>query len=243
MVTHRDAYIKALDDKLLVITNDNSATIGGATQDVLAVDPYIVGRLTSRVAALEAVSLGAAPIAVSSTISFDYMNSQGQQITQGILDTMAGLGLTEHDLTGSCETNYPAELTCLGVTIVSIAAPEQLLLHKVKAGDCCYLLGLPQVGQAVLDIYASLLAPAQIQRLTLCPEIHEVVPIGSQGIRQELSELAQAYQLEFCSRLPADFAWDQSAGPATCILVVGKLGLEEQLKTLGQPVTWLGYWQ
>ena len=243
MATHRDAYIKALNDKLLVITSDNSANIGGAKQDLLAVDPYIVGRLTSRVAALEAVSLGASPIAASSTISFDYKSKQGRQITQGILDTLAGLGLTAADLTGSCETNFPAASTCLGITVISMAEPKQLLLHKVRAGDCCYLLGLPQVGQDVLAIYANLLPPAQVEQLTRWPEIHEVVPVGSQGIRKELNELARAYQLEFCSRLPANFVWEQSAGPATCILAVGELGLEERLMTLGQPVTWLGHWQ
>lgn len=243
MAAHRDACLKAWGERWLVITTDNSAAIGRARQDVLAVDPYLVGRLTARVAAMEAVALGAAPLAVSSTLSFDYGSMHGQQITRGILDLMAELGLLPQDLTGSCETNFPAQSTCLGVTMVATAERDQLLVKRVEAGDCCYLLGMPVVGEPVLHIWSTLITPAQVQELVNWPEVHEVLPVGSHGVRQELLGLAEAYQLEFYPFWPPGFGWDQPAGPATCVLVAGEADLQRKLRTFGQSVTLLGHWQ
>lgn len=243
MGKHRDACIKSCGNRLLVITSDNAATIGQAPRDKLVVDPYVVGYLTARVAAMEAVALGANPVVVSSTLSFNYRTNQGQRLTQGVLALMKDLGLSPHDLTGSCETNFPADVTCVGITVASLAEPEGLLLHQAQAGDCCYLLGMPKVGLDVLQTYSSLIKPATVQKLTGWHEVHEVLPIGSHGIQHELREVANAYQLGFCPYLPSDFGWSQSAGPATCLLVIGKSGLEARLQTLGEQVTLLGHLQ
>lgn len=243
MSAHRDALFRTCGGQWLVITSDNSASIGQARQDLLAADPYLVGRLTARVAVMEAVALGASPLAVSSTLSFDFSTGQGLEVTRGILDSLAETNLARRDLTGSCESNFPAASTCLGVTVVALAEHEQLLLGQVQAGDSCYLLGLPLVGQSVLAVWPTLLSSTQIQQLTRLSQVHEILPIGSHGIKKELTGLAAAYQLRFHPRQLPGFGWDRSAGPATCVLVVGEPGLERQLQAFGQVVTLLGHWQ
>lgn len=240
-VQHRDAYLGWAGRQRLIIATDNAANIGPAAADQLAVDPYLVGYLTARVAALEAVTLGATALAVSSTLSYDYQNQYGQQITAGVLAVLAELGLPTTALTGSCETNFPAEVTCLGVTVIALAEPETLLLNQVKAGDGCYLVGTPRVGVAVLQAYRQLPSMQQVQELASWPETSEVIPVGSRGVAHELEQLARVYGRQFRPCLPHDWGWQQSAGPATCLLAIGAPGLEGRLRAGAEPIMLLGY--
>lgn len=243
MFRHRDAGLHRLGESWLVVTSDNAAAVGLAPGDQLPVDPYLVGFLTARVAVLEAVALGANPQLASSTLSFDYACAQGQRLTAGVLDLLQTVQLTAAELTGSCESNFPAEITCLGMTVVSVAAADRLLLGRVRPGDQVYLLGSPLVGSAVLPAWHRLPTPAQVQELAGWPEVHELIPVGSRGIAHELQALAAAYDLRL-TPTPADGLDQQaSAGPATCLLAVGSGELQQRLVGWGQPIHCLGRWQ
>jgi hypothetical protein len=243
MAAHRDACLRRCGDRWLALASDNSAGIGWAAEDALPADPYLVGRLTARVAALEVLSLGATPFLSSSTLSFDYESDHGRSLTQGIVDLLAEVSLTQNDLTGSCETNFPARLTCLGVTVLGWAECGRLLLNRVQPGDECYLLGQPLLGPAVLAGWRTLLDLPTVQQLVSWRELHELLPVGSRGIRRELDGLATAYDLGWSPGPTPAADWSASAGPATCLLAIGEGGLGQRLGSLDQPVSYLGRWQ
>lgn len=242
MAALRDALIQSQGDQWLVITADNSAGVGRSRLDQVQADPYLVGLLTARVALLEAISLGADPLAVSSTLSFGHQTSDGQLIYQGIITTAAGVGLGPDQVTGSSETNFPAEITCLGVTVVAAAARDQLLLGRVHPGDACWLLGQPLVGSEVVAAHSGLLSLPIVQSLTSWPAVREIVPVGSRGVRWELEQLAERYDLCWqAEALGQDFPWQKSAGPATCVIVCGQPDVRQLAAEVGQQsITLLG---
>lgn len=242
MANQRDALITTCGGQRIVITADNSAGIGHAKLDQVQVDPYLVGLLTARVALLEAIALGADPVAISSTLSFDHQSSDGQRIHKGILAAAATIGLGPEQITGSSETNFPAEITCLGVTAVSAVAREQLLLGRVKPGDACWLLGRPRVGAEVVAAHGGLPTLPLVKSLTSWPLVQEIMPVGSQGIRWELTQLAGRSSLRWQAEpMGGSFPWRKSAGPATCVIVCGQLDPEQLAAHTGQPVILLGH--
>lgn len=237
---HRDLLLRIDGDSCWVITADNAAGLGQARLDAVQVAPYIIGQLTARVALLEAVSVGAAPLLISNTLSFDYKSADGQEIQRGIMAAAAQVGLSADDISGSCEVNFPAELTCLGITVVAKAKPQQLWLGRVQPGDSCYLLGQPLVGPDVLAIVDQLLSLERVQQLGHRPGVHEIVPLGSGGAAAEIAGLSTAYNLQFAAEDVYQELAQRSAGPATAVLVVGQLGAADLKRWTQQKVTLLG---
>ena len=236
---YRDALVTKIGNKNIVITTDNSVSIGKQKHDLVNVDPELVGQLTARVALLEAISLNAKPLAVSCTLSFPFTNNIAQQILLGIKKEMSNYNLTKAQLTGSCESNFPATVTAIGVTVVS-ELRQNALMSKIQPNDRVFVIGMPLVGPEVVENLRVLPTANSVKSLLALDYVHEIIPCGSGGVNSELKQvtLNTGYRIELTdTRLNLH----KSAGPASCLLVIGNINLHQINQVVKNQVSLIGY--
>ena len=238
---HRDALITEVNNKLLVVTADNSAGIGQRPNDIVEADPDLVGALTARVALLESVSLGAWPQAVSCTLSFPFATEMGQAVVAGVKGEMSRFNLAETKITGSSESNFPATVTAVGITVISWVEKSHLLLNKLQENDSIFIIGRPYVGQEVVANLSRLPDNQTLKKLTALAGLHEVIPCGSQGIRAELQRLTENNGWSITEQHHCSIDLTKSAGPASCLIAIGELDYQTLSSRLSEPVNYVGY--
>jgi hypothetical protein len=204
----------------LVITCDVAGGIGPLAGDLVHVPGYVLGRLTARVALMELLASGARPIGLCNLPAVS-PDGAGAEILRGVLAEARLAGLGPEAITGSFEKNIPVRQSALGVTAFGILDRDGQGSGPggAQAGDLVVAIGRPKVGAEVrlddpelpdLDLAAHLAAD---------PLVHELLPVGSRGIRAEVEDLARGASLtaEF---LPQTEGWDlaKSAGPSTVLL-------------------------
>lgn len=214
----RDLTLVSINEKqLMVIACDSCGGIGNKKMDVLKTNPDIVGYYTTRVPLMEVLSIGAEPITVINTLSVE-MDDTGVQIIKGIKKVLEPLDLPEDIIVnGSTEENFPVCQTGIGVTIVGIVNKEEWTKPKTETGYILAVVGLPKVGQEVLeDNERTILSPSIIIELRENVNIGEIVPVGSKGILHEVQEIAKTNHLLY--KINDDMLVDlsKSAGPSTC---------------------------
>lgn len=239
---NRDVGVVELGGGLyLVLACDSLGGIGEKERDVVRVSPYVVGRFTGRVALMEVLATGAAPRAVSAAIAGEPAPT-GEGILAGLRDELKATGLAL-PLVVSTEKNVPTCQTGLGVTAVGTALRADLRLNTTQPGDRLYCVGVPKVG-AEVTLEDPLLADcALVQELLACPGVHDVIPVGSRGLKGEAEQLAGALglTLHWEEDLPVDIT--KSAGPATCLLVsasqIPRLGCQQPLQAVATLASFL----
>jgi len=236
LMRFRDLTIIDYPDKRLAIACDSSGAIGDKPEDLVNVDPYIVGRFLVRVPLMELLSAGAAPIAVFNTLSVE-MEPTGRRIVSGILDEMKQIGLEEAAaINGSTEENMPTVQTGAGVTVLG---EVDELKERSMVGDLLYCIGYPKVGHEVALDDPQICDLPTVRQLREVAGIHEIVPVGSKGIGYEVAELLKRNQLGLVWE-PTTLPLAKSAGPATCVIVTAEATEQAWLETLRQPVARLG---
>jgi selenophosphate synthetase-related protein len=216
--TYRDVDFVRLDkDLYMLVACDSAGGIGEKQMDVVKVPPYVVGRFTCRVALMEVFAVGGMPIAATAAICSE-PSPTGDGIIRGINDELSQCELSL-PLTISSEKNIPTCQTGLGVTVIGIARQNELRVHKTRAGDKLYCIGIPKAGSEV-SLHDPQIAHAKLTRyLNSILEVHDIIPVGSKGIKGEAEMLVSSLglKLDWERDLPVDI--QKTAGPATCILV------------------------
>jgi hypothetical protein len=213
----RDLLIIPLpESRNIALACDSCGGLGRKPGDVMAVDPYFVGKFTVRVGLLEVMASGARPMAVADGLCCE-MTPTGEEILRGIADEINICGIKDVMLTGSTEENFPTSMTGIGLTVLGCAEDSELRFGNGLPGDIAVLAGTPAMGSEVNlsdnRCYENLAVLLGSQ------DTVEVVPVGSKGILYEASLLASLHSLSF---EPNDCGVDlsASAGPATCILAM-----------------------
>lgn len=242
---YRDLRFMNLDPKrCLLISCDSAGAIGSKEDDLVKVSNYVLGRITSRVALLEILSLGGFPICVVGTLSVEPYPF-AEEINEGIGDELISLGLDPKKiLTGSTEKNFPTLQSAMGITAIGMGNLEEFKMGLVKEGDGVLLLGLPKVGQEVSFEDRELIDCQDVLFWREFKEVREIVPVGSRGIKGEMSDLEKYYNLRmfWSDSLPFDLDINKSAGPATSLLVVGNFEfLQNMASKTKKPAIMLGY--
>lgn len=226
-------------ERWLVTGTDIAAGIGLKPADTLAAPPEVVGLFTARVALMEVLAIGATPFLVVAAVGAE-PEPTGAALRQGILRSLAEVGLGAESLTGSEEKNIAVQTTALGVTVLGWVA-EGWQAQRPRPGDWLYAVGRPRVGEAVLAASGEIADLRVVQRVLAHTGWHDLRPVGSRGIRRE----AEAWLLE--NDLRADWAVDppldleSSAGPATVLLVAASDWEEFEIAAwIGRPVVRLG---
>ncbi|ADL08727.1 conserved hypothetical protein [Thermosediminibacter oceani DSM 16646] len=200
----------------LAVACDSAGGIGEKERDVVKVPPYITGRFTCRVALMELLAIGADPLAVTATICSE-PSPTGEGLLKGITDELSASCLNI-PVTISTEKNIPTCQTGLGVTAVGLVKEKGLRMGRTKSGDGIYCLGVPKVGNEVSLDDPEIADTGAVKRLLGLSEVHDIIPVGSRGIKGEVEHLARVSGLsvQWEARLPVNT--EKSAGPATCVV-------------------------
>ncbi|MCW4028959.1 MAG: hypothetical protein NWE92_04855 [Candidatus Bathyarchaeota archaeon] len=230
-------------DDVLVIACDSLGGIGPKPLDYVHVDGYTVGKFTARVALMETLSVGALPLCVADNLCVEY-EPTGREILRGVCDEAILAGLDpESAVTGSTEKNISVEQTGLGVTVVGTCKKAALRIGVSKPNDVVIAIGDPSVGEEVVPAEAEgrICGVADVLKLLSVEGMHEVLPVGSEGLGHEIEVLSASSGLHFSPDfVKVDLA--KSAGPATALLASISASKIDAVKQLfkNKPVRKLG---
>lgn len=221
----RDVEVVFLEHgECLITACDSCGAIGALPLDAVKAPAGLTGRLTARVALMEVLAVGGLPRVMAVTIANEPVPT-GEEILAGIKEELGMLGLESLPMAVSTEKNMPTRQTGLGVTVAGTCAEDELRVACTRPGDLLYCLGIPKVGEEVLrEGLMSLVSGRHVRRLLTCRGVHDVLPVGSGGIRREGERLARS--------VGAAVQWEerkgpglgQSAGPSTCVLFTLEAG-------------------
>ncbi len=229
-------------DTVMVIGCDACGGVGPKELDAVNVPAYITGRFTSRVALMEVLASGAAPVALVSNLCCE-PDPTGIEITRGLTDELTESGLLDDvAITGSSEKNIPCSQTALGVTVIGLARRGDLRFGRSSKGDEIVCIGFPKVGSEVRLGDPDIADVTLLKRVLELEGVHEVVPCGSRGVLHEVSEIAAATGLEvqLCEQACIDVR--KTAGPGTCLVASVESSLSSRLDALlRKPVVQVGW--
>lgn len=243
---YRDLTLVRLEGELvLAVACDSSGAIGPKELDVVKVPGYIVGRFATRVAVMELLSIGVKPAVLVNNICVE--PSGGREIVNGIVGELKDAGLHRGTvLTGSTEKNIPTRQTGLGVTAIGTSRTRGIKAGLTLPGDKVYCVGIPKVGDEVDIEDPAIVTIKTAMILRSMEEVHEIVPVGSKGIRKEAELLAHLARVTL--ELDPDgthgnLDLNKTGGPSTCIVLTAEPdeGLLFKMRNLiSQPVTAIG---
>lgn len=220
----RDLTVIDFDDKrYLGISCDSCGGIGYKEHDVVKASPQLTAYQTGKVALAELLCMGFAPVIMADGLAVE-MNDTGKQLIEGFNEVLSKLKTTKVHLTGSTEENIPTVQTSLGITCIGVCDKDKLKYKKTTKGDVCMLLGLPFVGNDVVNNPDKILDIDDFEELYLSSFIKEMVPVGSRGTSAELEELCIYNNLSFKFNDNLKVDLKKSGGPSCCCLVT----LEEE---------------
>lgn len=228
---------------MLVIACDSLGGIGPKPLDCVHVDGYTVGKFTARVALMETLSVGATPLCVVDNLCVEY-EPTGREILRGVCDEAILAGLDpESAVTGSTEKNISVEQTGIGVTVVGTCKKAALRIGVSQPNDIVISIGDPSVGEEVMlaESEGRICGVADVLKLLSIVGVHEVLPVGSEGLGHELDVLSASSGLRFMpDLLTVDLA--KSSGPATVLLASLSVSKVDAVKQLfgSKPVRKLG---
>lgn len=226
----------------LVVSCDSSGGIGNKSCDVVKTSPRNLGFYTAQVALMEMLSIKVIPMALSNTLAVE-MKDTGKEILQGIFDALALLELDEKvEITGSTEENINTCSTGMGITLMGKVGIKDWIRPRTHEYDLAVVVGLPHVGEMVIDSDGSSQFSLKILKRLLDKDyIHELIPGGSNGIIHEIKELESRENLVFRSLNNNALNLHASCGPATSALItIQKEKLEKLREDLDIPLFVVG---
>ncbi|MDI3481318.1 MAG: hypothetical protein PWQ97_973 [Tepidanaerobacteraceae bacterium] len=211
------SFVNLSDDTFLAVACDSSGGIGEKEKDVVKVPPYIVGRFTLRVALMEIMSVGATPVAVTAAVCSE-PSPTGEAIITGAQDELKTVDLCL-PLAISTEKNISTCQTGVGVTVIGTVNKKRLRINRTRPGDHIYCIGTPKVGNEVSLEDPAIADSKLVKQLLNHPLIHDIIPIGSRGIKGEAESLASylGLSVKWSGDHPVDII--KSGGPSTCVVV------------------------
>lgn len=215
----RDIEVLFLKEgECLAVACDSSGAIGSKALDVVKVPEHITGRFSARVALLEVLAAGAEPKMLTVAISNENVPT-GEGILEGVHEELRTLNLAQLPLVISTEKNMITQQTGLGISAIGVGKAETLRLGTTQIGDFIYGLGLPKVGPEVSGPDdPEIIQGEHIRKLLGTQGVHDIVPVGSQGIRGEAELLAYSSEGKLSLASTGRIDFNKSAGPATALI-------------------------
>lgn len=233
---YRDvAFIKLKDNQYITTACDSCGAIGLKENDIVKVPYYITGKYTARVCLMEILSVGAKPLGITANICNEPVPT-GEEILRGIHHELLDAGF-DIPITMSTEKNMETSMTALGITVIGIINKDNILLDRISKGDNIYAVGIPSVGDEVLENEGLTANTKMLIELLKHEYIKEIIPVGSSGIKGELNSLceAQDINIQLVDELQVDIY--KSAGPSTAVLVISEDKLRDKFSV---PINLIG---
>jgi len=242
--TARDVSVfEFSNDSVMVVGCDSAGGIGPKPLDKVKVSGYTLGRFIARVALMEVLAVGALPVCLTNTLGVE-PDPTGFEILDGIKSEvqLARLG-SSLVITGSMEKNVSVDQTGIGVTVVGLASKNELKIGVSKPGDLVVAVGIPSVKNEVLvaEEQRKIADLEDLLRLMSCDFVHEVIPVGSEGVMHEVNVLARDSRLNVKLAEKPEVEILRSAGPATVVLVaISKNDVNKLSEFIDKPLNILG---
>lgn len=234
------SFIKIEKDLYLAVACDSCGGIGNKEKDVVKVPPYIVGRFTTRVSMMELLSIGASPKGLTAAVCSE-PKPTGEGLVSGIFEELKQID-EKMSITISTEKNMPTCQTGLGITAIGTVNSNSLKVNKTRALDKLYCIGIPKVGNEISLEDPELADITLIKKLLKHPKIHDIIPVGSKGIKGETNILASYLKLEVIWRKDIPLDLNKTAGPCTCVLITSpeiiSLDIPQPVFLLGEFAKW-----
>lgn len=242
IIKYRDlSLIHINENQVMVISCDSAAGIGNKKMDVVKTDPEIVGYYTAKVALSELIAFGVKPSLIVNNLCVE-RNDTGNRIIEGISEALKDIQLKkENILTGSTEDNIPVVQTGIGLTAIGLIDKDKLNFPNIVPGDLAVVIGIPKVGDEVVNDQGEILDLLDIQKIKKEFYTKDVLPVGSKGIEFELNVLIKESKLGFEKSNKFNVDLSKSAGPSTCaIVVIEENNLNKLRKRISKPINILG---
>lgn len=238
----RDLTVIDFDEnRYLGIACDSCGGIGVKEHDVVKASPQLTAYQTGKVVLAELMSMGFTPVILADGLAVE-MNDTGKQLIEGFNDVLSKLKTTKVHLTGSTEENIRTVQTSMGVTGIGICNKDKLKYKKTSKDDVCVLIGLPLVGNDVVNNPDKILDIDDFEKLYLCDYIKEMLPVGSRGTAAELDDLCRYNGLSFLFNDNISVDLKTSGGPSCSCLVTLEEKYTEKIKGLtSKPVEIIGH--
>jgi hypothetical protein len=231
------------EDYVFVIACDSNASIGQKEHDFHKRDFKEVGRCASKVPLMEVLAVGAYPFIVVDNLCVE-MEPSGRFILDGIRFEVERLGLNpDLVITGSAEKNMLTTQTGLGVTVIGLAKRDELKIGISQPGDLVVCVGFPKSAptKPFSEGEPDIMDPPSTRKLREYGFVHEIIPVGSRGVRYEMGVLAEESGCNFVE-VESIVDMTHSAGPSTCVLVtIPKQFLDRLKEQMTHPVNIVGY--
>ncbi len=225
---------------MLVVGCDSSGGIGPKPLDKLRVEGYVLGKFTARAALMEVLSVGATLVCVVDALGVE-PEPTGKEILRGIRFEAQKVGLDpELAVTGSTEKNIVVEQTGIGVTVIGVCQKSQLKIGTAQPDDAVVAVGVPSVAGEVLpaEKEGTVAESTDVLVLQKLGFVHEIIPVGSTGIKHEVETLAAGAKLKAVITRQTAVDVKKSAGPATVLLAaLPKNKVTELKEQFKKPVT------
>ncbi len=236
----RDITIIDFDEnRYLGIACDSCGGIGYKEQDMVKASPQLTAYHTGKVVLAELMSMGFTPFIIADGLAVE-MNDTGKQLIEGFNEVLSKLSFNVH-LTGSTEENIKTVQTAMGVTCIGLCDKEKLKFNKTKNGDICLVIGLPMVGNEVVNNPDKVLDIEDFEKLFHCDYIKEMLPVGSRGIECEINGLLKYNSLNFKYENKISIDLKKSGGPSTsCIVTLSKENFKEVKNIIKKPINIIG---
>lgn len=237
----RDLTVISIDEKRYMgISCDSCGGIGNKEHDMVKAPPEIVASQTTKVVIAELLSMGFTPLVLSNGLAVE-MDNTGKELIDGFNSALSTLTSCKVHLTGSTEENMKTVQTSMGVTGIGICDKDKLKYKKTSATDIAILIGLPLVGNQVVNNPDKIMALSDFETLYLNDFINEILPIGSRGIKCELDDLCKYNNLEFKYEDNITVDLKSSGGPSTCcIIAINKSDIDKAKSLVNKPMQLLG---
>lgn len=232
-MNYRDLSLIDIGDKKLIFATDSSGAIGMKENDQVRIDNYRLGRFLAQVPFMEIMATGAEPFYVFLPIANE-MEPTAAGIIEGVKSIMKDAGMDLGSINGSTEENMATSQTGAAITIMAVV-DGNFKLPKAKRGQGVFSIGLPKVGQEVLNDRGEIMTLYHLKELRKMDFVGDILPVGSKGIYYEAGEMARSNSLELELIFKEDLIY-KSAGPATVALCSAPEDKFEELKKLALPV-------
>lgn len=211
-----------IGDVMLVVACDSNASIGEKPNDKMKISYEEQGISVLKVALMEVLAAGATPVLIVNALCVE-MEPSGRRVIESMRAELARCGFDpDLALTGSTEDNVETTQSGFGITVIGLVTEDRFRPGRTEASDIVLCVGTPKGGfDNPYTEYDDDIASIQTMlTLTSVDGIHEILPVGSKGVRYEAHELARCAGCEFRvtdETLPIDL--NASAGTSTAVLV------------------------
>jgi len=240
----RDLLIMELTEEFwMIVASDSDGGIGPKIKDTVHCAGYDLGRFAARVPLMEMIACGAVPVIIVDVLAVE-MDPTGKDIIEGIRDEAEQAGMNKNlVVTGSTEDNVETVQTGLGVVVIGIIKKEDFRPGKSEANDAVICVGYPKSAPAdIISFNDNVIANLDVmRRVSKLDFVHDILPVGSKGIKYELHQLAGSADLKPSIVQNVEINTHKSGGPTTCFLVsLPENFVDRFIMEIKNPVTKIG---